>query len=264
MVEPASSSPIPPDSSVPPATETHSTGLAIGAVGGILAAAVGGLLAWGLIMATFPLRDLPEHLRGVTPASPQELQEERHRAVVTDIRFHAMVAFAALGGLAALTFTLAEGLAARRAGLGAAFAVLGLVIGAAAGWLGGMLGWSVREAVAELLPAMGVTVVSQVVGLGFIGLGIGLSAGLVHRRGAVMVNSIFGGLLGGALAGLLYPILTSFLLPRVNTEVLVPIEASGRLAWMLIACILIALTASGLGTKRATAARHESPEEPTL
>ena len=230
-----------------------------------MAAVLGGALAWGLILATFPLRDIPEHLRGLTPASPQELQEERHREVISNIRFHGLVAFAALGGLAALTFTLAEGLAARRAGAGAACAVLGLLIGAAAGWVGGMLGWSIREAVVEVLPAMGVTVVSQVVGLGLVGLGIGLSAGLVHRRGAVMVNSIFGGLLGGALAGLLYPILTSFLLPRVNTEVLVPIETSGRLAWILIACILIALAASGLGTKgpRATRARQQSSVEPT-
>ena len=241
------------------------TGLSSRPVGGALSAIFGGLIAVGVIGAMLPIAELPDRLKEVSTYEPASLHRELDAALAANLRYDTIVAMSVLGALAAMTFTLGEGWAARRIGRGIVFGIVALLIGGAMGYTAAVAGWEVRQMVLKRLPPLGVTVLSEVVVFSLIGLGMGVSAALVHLRGAVLATGIAGGLLGGGLAGLLYPIITSIVLPGADTEMLMPDETSSRLAWVIIGCGVIGLTASGLGTrppKESAAAKESSDVAP--
>ena len=115
--------------------------------------------------------------------------------------------------------------------------------------LGGML------AVSPALPEDPLirTIVVQCAMFGLAGLGVGagvaFAATLPVFRLRLLATCCVGGLLGGTLAGLVFPFASSILLPSAQTEVLMPDPGVSRLLWLALVSCLSALTLTGMGER---------------
>ena len=71
---------------------------------------------------------------------------------------------------------------------------------------------------------------------------------------AVLAICLTSGLLGGLLAGLIFPFASSILLPNAQTEVLMPDPGVSRLLWLALVSCLSVLTVTGMGKEARTKA----------
>ena len=243
------------ESAPTPHVAPQQTGLTSGPLRGLSATLLAAVVTLGVVAALFPWSQLPEHLEEVNAFSPMEEQQELQDAYVRITRTDGIAMLAIFSAIAAMALTVIEGLAIRRSGKGVGLGVLGLFIGAATAVVGGLVGAVVLDALWQnaALSPMAVTVITQMVMFGILGIGIGFSPALLHGRVAVIITAAAGGLLGGGLAGLLVPILTSFVLPAVNTEVLIPADNQARVCMVLVLAVMIGLTVGGIGSRAATA-----------
>ena len=164
---------------------------------------------------------------------------------------------AGMGGLLGIAMGLAGGLVQRSLTRIVLAGIVGAILGVLGGALGGLLGDLIYNFVK---PAGGPitltgTSVIEVVALGLLGAGIGIGVGLTLGAQQPTVESTLFGLLGGAVAGLLYPIITAAALPLVVTESLIPMDAKARLLWILITAVCLGLILPMAGSRRRPASR---------
>jgi hypothetical protein len=217
----------------------------VGLAGGLL---VGGIF-WLVLRAVHPIFELPPEAQAIA-MFPSADSIARHRAAVAQVDLrNTMVVTGMLGGLLAVALASGQVRLCRRAKV----AVLGIVvsglIAAGMGLLAGILGVAANRLAnsAAAIPTSVAIVGTQGVLLGVMGGGVGLGLGALTGRVGTAARSAAHGLLAGALAGILFPILTAGLLPPANINMPIPGNRFAQLLWIGLACGLIGiLTPRGL------------------
>lgn len=208
---------------------------------GLLLSLAGGVVAWLAIGYVHPAFEVPEryHVRELG-AAPERLAALKTARQSAD-RNNAILYGVLIGTLLALGLSLGQA-AARRS-------LLWPVIAAhAAGLAGGVAGLAASRLAAggdqSALDAQLIhSVTVQATWWAIIGLGVGIGTALHLRSWRSVALSAFGGTVAGGLAGLLYPVGMSVLLPDVDSQPLVPLEWSSRLIWIALAAALIGVIA---------------------
>jgi hypothetical protein len=243
--------------SVPPRGGT----LASGPWTGIFSALLGGAVVWWLVQAYDPVFGLPEEMSQLNMYSPAEKLRERDAAQKVADLHNAMAALGLFGMLVGGALALGEGVARRSLKTALAGTVLCASVGALFGSLAGLLG---HFAYLYYLPVQDVsdlakTIRVQVVMLGVLGGGAGLGLGMLGASRRSVLTCLPAGVLGGVLAGMLYPFLTANFLPVAFTELVIPRGAGNRLLWIGLTAGLLGLTIPGLSLRRGP---RKSPAPP--
>jgi hypothetical protein len=159
-----------------------------------------------------------------------------------------MLYVGSLGALLGAALGIGEGVA-RRSILPP---VLTLLLGAGGGVLGGFLACLVQEhtkanvGLAELKH----TLLAQLALCIPLAAGIGLGLGLATRSAGGIVATLLSSLAAGALAAVVYPLITSTLMPGISTDSLLPEEGTSRLMWLGLLSGLIGLVIPIAGRRR--------------
>lgn len=228
-----------------PANAFNSKGFALGL-------AIAALLGWA-INSYSPFRfTIPEDLMQVNLSSPPEEQQRFEDKELEVYTKNSLVHFGVIG----LVFALVPLLTSRALGAGRS-AVMGSLTGVVAGVVAfGAGAWLRYQFDSETpLPVLGSiagTMSADI--LVFSLLGVVLSLPLViafSMSGIPGVKPKAAALpLGGLLAGLVYPIVASFLFPTQSTKD-IPIAHAGMLAtWLVILALFLALIFSLAGEKK--------------
>ena len=238
--------------------------LAIGPATGLLFGLVAAALFWLLLSAAYPVFMIPDELAGLPPTAPvEQLQKATAAQQEADVRNHVSV-LGAYGVLLGASVAVGEGLARRSLGrilvAGAACVSAGAVFGSLAGGLGHYL-FGYCEPLRQFSP-LAKTMVVQGSMLATVGCGLGLALGVLTARVGTAATCLMGGILAGAMAGMLYPMLTAILLPGVLTEILVPVETASQTLWLGLASGLVGLTIPAVARGRKRRPPPNSKQEP--
>ena len=203
----------------------------------VLALAAGGVV-WGIVEGTYPVFHVSSEF-DVAMGDPPEDFAANQRAQNRAARNHAIVYAGLLGALVALALAASEGVVRRSF----VWPLVGAPIGAAGGVAGGLAGSLVHDDVmaAVAQPELSHVVQFQLALFVPLGIGVGIACSLLARSWKSRAMAVAGGLVAGALAGILYPVAAGVLLPAASTDSLIPVEPSNRLLWMLLAAGLFGL-----------------------
>ncbi|MBI3467449.1 MAG: hypothetical protein HY000_30945 [Planctomycetes bacterium] len=226
-------------------------GLRAGLPLGIVLALIGGGLSWGLIQRFDPVFLVPEEFH------IQELgaSEERHMRLSAEQskvdRVNATIDLALLGALLAGSLGLAETISRRSV----VPVLMALPVGAIFGGLSGLCGFAAFQLcnTGGLLAAVESAAKVQAAMLAVLGAGVGLAVGLSTFSLRTAATTTVAGAVGGGFAGLVYPVVASFVFPVVGTERLIPRGGDNRLLWIELAAALLALMVIGVGRGKAKA-----------
>ena len=122
--------------------------------------------------------------------------------------------------------------------------------GAASSTISTAIGTNTNPTVPPKVSPLVKVMIVQGAGLGVLGLGIGLAMALPLFPPRPLATCVTGGLLGGLLAALVFPLAIGFLLPNANTEELMPEAAVGRLLWIGLFAGFLGITLTGLGKEQ--------------
>jgi len=203
----------------------------------VLALVAGGV-SWGVAQGTYPMFRVPAEF-DVAMGDPPEDFAANQRAQNRVARDHAIVYAGLLGALVALALAASEGVARRSF----VWPLVGAPIGAAGGVVGGLAGSLVHDDVmaAVAQPELSHVVQFQLALFVPLGIGVGFACSLLARSWKSRAMAVAGGLVAGALAGILYPVAAGVFLPAASTDSLIPVESGNRLLWMLLAAGLFGL-----------------------
>lgn len=201
-------------------------------VRGLLAACLGGLLAWGIVERSHPVFSVPKEYEAPDIGMPPEVYRKNRWARERMERHHAMLYVGLLGALLGGGMVVGTGRGWRRLG----GPLLVAVLAASGGVVGGHAASRVHEYVFEHYgqPALQHTLVEQGVLLAPLGLMLGIGWGLATHGGWGLVTGGVTGVLAGVAAALLYPVAVSLLLPGASTDMLLPMERASRGLWFLL------------------------------
>ena len=222
-----------------------------GVLFGTIAAFLGGLLTWAILMAILPVFAMPEELANLEPPQPPEKVAAQELAMATANGQNAILALAILALVLSVSLALVE--AWRRSALVSAVwrcpssGAIAAVFGAGAGLLGAVVFASLKDT--SGLSPLAKTIAVQGAMLGFFGLGIGISVAFPYARLRLLLQCAGGGVLGGLLAALIYPIAVGYLLPEAQTERVLPKDGTILLILISFVTVLITLVLTGLGKK---------------
>ena len=171
---------------------------------------------------------------------------------------NATFGLALLAGILGLSLTIAE-VKSRRQGRRAIWGgLVAVVIAAGFAVCGGVLGGALATSSSLPEDPLTKTIVLQAITLGIVGLGVGLGVGMAvtvpKMQPQLLVTCVVGGILGGILGGLIFPLASSVLLPSARTEVSLPDPGISRFLWLAVGAVMIALTLTGMGKEKKTAA----------
>jgi hypothetical protein len=208
------------------------------------------LVVWGVLEKSLPVFQLPPELRELTGNVSGELSDRMRMEMPVVEANNAKFSLAILAFSLGLTLTVAE-LQVRRQTPRA------LIVGPVAGFVAAAIAVLAGTAGAALMDSVRLpdhrlvkTMILQCAMLGVLGLGVGVAMAAMLFRASLWKNCIAGCLLGGLLAAFLFPILAAVLMPRMNTEFLIPEPGVGRLLWVGLPASLIGLSVTGLGKER--------------
>ena len=232
----------------PPAAPSAWVGAALGLIAGCI--------SWAAIQAVHPAFEVPKeyHIEamGAPPERVEALMNATARTDRKNLTLYLGLCGALLAGLLA-----SSGRSLRAIAIAAP---LGLLLGGFTGWLGH---FAYERLVADAVQTdMTRIVAAQAILLA--GLGLAGSAGWAIARGRPAETPLYAvaGLAGGGLAGALYPVLMSVVLPDIDTSTLLPREATSRLMWLLLASGLIGLVMPLAARRRPAAAPIPSENDP--
>ncbi len=216
------------------------------------------LVVWGALEVMPPVFELSERLRDLSGNAPEEQQKEKQDASLAASNNNAALSLGLLASTLGLFLTVTEVKLRRlgsRAMWGGLLAILIAGVFAVGGAvLGGILAAS--SALPEDPLIRTIVVQSAMFGLAGLGVGAGVAFAvtlpIIQRR--LLATCCVSGLLGGALAGLVFPFASSILLPSARTEVLMPDPGVSRLLWLALVSCLSALTVTGMATEARTEA----------
>ncbi len=227
--------------------------LACGPWLGLVATAIGGVLAWLLLEWIHPVFTAPEKYAILPTPVPPELSAELEQLTWRLHLENAAVVLAIFGAFVGGFLGLVEGVAQRSArsaalGLGGCGAIAA-VFGASAGVIGHFIfQWQYYAGKESLI---GWTIAMQAAMLATLGLGAGLAVGILLGRERLLVASCsVAGVLAGVLAGLLFPYLASRYLPVAASEIVIPEGGPARLLWIALTAGLLGLIVPGMTFSR--------------
>lgn len=235
--------------------------LASGTVTGAIFAAFGALLAWGLLIALYPVFEVPSELFVDQPNAAQAaaLQAAQDKISLRNSVF----VLGLFGALLAGAMAVGEGWA-RRSGKMALAGFLGC--GLAGALFGGFAAWA-GESVCHYarLPGQPTidlegTVVVQMTMFAVLGGGVGLALGCLTRHVGSTFSRLLGGVLAGVFAGMVYPIAAAYLLPTAQTEQIIPRGNAATLLWFGTAAIFLGLVVPEMKIRRTPAKAKPEPE----
>lgn len=223
----------------------HSKGLALGL-------AIAALLGWA-INSYLPFRfAIPDDLMQVNLSSPPEEQQRFEEKELEVYAKNGLVHFGVLG----LAFGLVPLLASRVFAVGRSAAV-GTLAGLAAGVIAFGAGVGLRylidsETQLPVLGSLAGTMLADILVFSLLGVLLSLPLAIALRSSGIPeVKPKAAALpLGGLLAGLVYPIVASFLFPTQSTKD-IPVAHAGMLAtWLVILALFLFLIFSLAGDKK--------------
>jgi hypothetical protein len=188
-------------------------------------------IAWGVMQAVHPVFHVPQEFHAAMGAPIGVFERNRREQDRVDRR-HAMLYVGGLGLLIGAGLGLGEWVMRRLWLPSVMAALLGALGGAAGGPLGCLVHEYVRQHVgqAELMHTIG----AQLLLAAPLGLGVGLGLGSATRRVGGVLRTAFVGMAAGILAGIVYPIAVSIILPGASTDALLPEDGPSRMLWLAI------------------------------
>lgn len=234
-----------------PPLRVRAFSLVLGPGAGLVISVLVGLALGGILHALLPVFQLPERLQNLSGNLPNELLMELKREMSrVDFR-NAAFALALWGGGLAWALTTTELCLRRQRGRAVWGGLLAGLVAALVAAGGMALAAALQDSLAMPDSRLVKSTLVQGTLFGIAGLGIGLGLALPLRPRKLLLSCLIGGLLGGMVAGALFPILASVALPNLNTDFLMPDEALGRLLWTVLAAGFIGVTITGLSKERA-------------
>src|SRR5262245_30022130 len=233
--------------------------LMIRPLSGLILAWIAGAITWGVIQGTQPVFHVPAQYHAAMGAGEAAFAANRRAQDLVE-RGHAMLYLGSLGIL------LGGVLGVREASLRRSLVpLIAAPLGALGGVLGGFLGCLVHEYVrAEVGQAeLTHTIMAQSLVAVPLGLGVGLGLGLATRTPTGTVKTALGGAIAGALAGTIYPVAVSILIPTASTDNLLPEERTTQLFWlaMLTGFIGLVIPLAARQRKQSATPAKESPAQ---
>jgi hypothetical protein len=248
MIDPASS---PPQPTIP----RHA--LAIHPLEGLALSLLAGFIVWGIVQTVHPLFRVPKEFDVPSIGLPTEKFLAHRREQDRVDRWHAALYLGGLGLLVAAAMSIREAVA-RRTWLSPLLAPpLAAVGGALGGYLGCMILQDVRINIGQA--ELKHSVEAQLAVALPLGLGLGLGLGLATRTISGFLKTTLGGLAAGAIAGVIYPVAVSVLLPSASADALLPEEPSTRLLWLGLLSGLLGLLIPVAGRQRQSAHASQAP-----
>lgn len=222
----------------------------------VLGSVIAAGLSFALIKAAYPIFLVPPEIARIPENAPIEVQWrlEATEYIVDGKNFSLF--FALIGAILAASCIIVS-FGAKRVSV----ILIGVLVAAALGCLGANLSnWmftNLRLTSAKELTLLGVTldgVKQTIVGFGslwcLIGLGVGIGVGAMHSVSKAMVAGI-AGFSGGAVAAMMYVVLTMQLSIRTTIDRVFPFDNMQLAIWMLLFPVAIAICiALGLGERK--------------
>ncbi len=212
------------------------------------------MLGWSALQATYPVLQMPDELKAVTPQrGPAEKVQQKEKFQQKANLYNPIIALGMVGAAIGVSLAVGRGLIARSMPRVVVSAFLGLVAGAGFGCLGGWVGHLVVSQMPKVNVPLSSQIMLHVAVMATMATGIGWAIGIPGGT----LRSALGGLLAGAaagvLAGMAYPILAAVFVPTASMESIVPDHTPERLLWLLLAAGALAVTLSA-GKPKARAA----------
>lgn len=229
---------------------------------------IGGVVGWFLIEQAEGYFTLPAEIQPLQDKEMLSSEEDaQFRAARGEVRERQTALSIALFGLALGACTgFGAGLARKSAGAIAWGVGAGLLLGGALGAVGGYLAGRVESHLLYLTAFEAIDAVEQMrwvmvahgVEWAFVGLAVGLAAGLAAygMRGVLRPAAMAAA--AGVIAAPLYSVLAAFWFPTAHSETAVPIGGGNGMFWVLCATLLI-----GLAVSRTVSAAPAPPHPPT-
>jgi hypothetical protein len=187
----------------------------------LLSLAAGGVIV-GITMSVFPIFSIPLELQVPEPSA--EIMAA-YQAKVAEVRMmHSVVFFCMLTVIMSLLVGAGELMSRRFAGSAFLGLIAGLLLAAIVGAASGAFGHTIFKSIGSfegLTPIIRTFLVHASI-LALCGAAIAAAVGLVSGGVSGAVNNIASGLMAGILVAFLFPVVTSFALPREQTEVMIP------------------------------------------
>ena len=198
-----------------------------GPLAGLVLALIGGTVAWGLVHFA-PVFTVPAEFHIPNLGAAPERFEALEAVQAGVARRNAMVDLGLFG--AVLGVMVALGQAIERGSFKPPLAALpiGAAGGCAAAWIGSIVHTTLD---AGALADLADTVMIHAVTCGVLGLCLGAAVAMFSTGKAVLAASVVG-MAGGAMAGALYSISMSVLLPVERADQLVPGGVISRMLWI--------------------------------
>ncbi len=234
--------------------------LAGGWLVGVSFALIGGLVAWGLFQAYYPIFRIPAELANIEMPNSRQAAEIRAAEIKAGL-LNALVVLGCVGGLVAGTMALGEACARRSWRMAlvgvVGCALAGVLFGSAAGWVGHLVYHLL------LIPFEGATdlqrtVLVQTAMLAVLGGGIGLTLGSLGGFGRGAWTRLLGGVLAGIFAGMVYPFVTGYFVPAAHIGYVVPRDSIGALLWLVIIAVFIGVIVPEMTMRRTCRASNDN------
>lgn len=217
--------------------------VASGALVGLMAGLLGGLLIWLFYRAYFPVFQIPSQFLMLSVFASAEEVAAAQAAIAKATMQNAMLLLAVWGTVLTIAVSLYEFLCRRSWRKAVIGLVVGGLIAAAVSCLGGVLGtivYGYLKGTAESSPTTR-TLITHAAMLALLGGGVGVAFGTVLGGRRAMVSCGAYGFLAGVLSGILWPILAASVLTRSRVDLVVPTESEVALFWIVASSILIGL-----------------------
>ena len=234
--------------------------LAGGWLVGVTFALIGGLAAWGLFQAYYPVFTIPAELANIEIPNSRQAAEIR-AADIKAGRLNALVVLGCIGGLLSGAMAIGEACARRSWRIAlvgvVGCALAGVLFGSAAGWVG----HSVYQLL--LIPFEGATdlqrtVVVQTAMLAVLGGGIGLTLGSLTGFARGAWTRLLGGVLAGVFAGMVYPFVMGYFVPAAHIGYVVPRDGTSALLWLVIITVFMGVIVPEMTMRRPCRASNDN------
>lgn len=236
------------------------TGLSPTRVVGAILAAV--FIGWAFNTWVPPFFTIPEHLLGVDMYSPKAIIDEHAEVAPIVDRNNSLVHFSILSmamGLVPISLFYGSQIPGRiRASLAGIFA--GLVLGPLTYWVGMNLRHQVSYGTVPLFGDISESMVGDLLVISTVGVMISLPVliGLILIKAPCIREKAIVIPLAGVIAGLLFPVLVSFLMPSGKTNML-PLARGGVLGlWLGVLGIMMIVLLINTGLRKSDSASVDS------
>lgn len=206
---------------------SHEPLLRLSPIAAIVLALLAGAIVYAVYQAAFPIYDVPRELMRMFPSDEDAVKREIAKDFARTL--HAVVALSIFGALLAAFLGFAEAVARQQLGSSIPRLLSGVIIATILAAIGAVLGAQtiIRLEPFESLGSMERTVMGQILMFGALGAGVGFCVGAVGNNRRLMYRCTGAGITAGILAGVLFPVIAAFALPRVQTDVVIPDGSGG-------------------------------------